>query len=383
LKIGFNIDSFKASEINGEIVPHGGIGIYLQELLRAMLSLEPEHEFYLIRNKPGPIPLHHPHVHSCVFPYTLIHHGVRHSGLWREWIVHRYGLDLLHEHHPDQPALRFAKIPLIITVHDLIPLIFPEKFTARFNCIFRQYVRRNLQNADAVIAVSDNTKQDLCRYHPELAKKVNVISGAGQTFNRSRNLETLSLEDLGIRKPYILNVSTIEPRKNHGALFEAFATLKQKGYPHQLVCIGAMGWKTGQILEHPVLMQYPEDIHLPGQVTRTTLQRIYSHADLMIYPTLYEGFGFPPLEAMQFGLPVIASRNSSLPEVLGTAAYYLSPHPDGAEIARAIQEIWEDSRRRKEMVDLGYAQWQCFTWEKTAAETLECYKAVAAKRRVL
>lgn len=381
MKIGFNIDSFKASTLNGEIVPHGGVGVYLQELLQAMLSLEPKHEYYLIRNKPGPIPIRHPQVRSFIFPHKCIHHGVRHSGLWRDWIVHRYRLDLVHEHHPDQPALRFAKVPLIITVHDLIPLIFPEKFTLRFNYIFRRYVRRNLQNADAVIAVSEHTKSDLCRYHPGLAGKVKVIPGAGQTFAGSRNPEASSLESLGIRKPYILNVSTIEPRKNHGVLFDAFAMLKQKGYPHQLVCVGAMGWKTRQVLDHPALKQFSKDIRLPGQVNRTTLQLIYSEADLMVYPSLYEGFGLPPLEAMGFGIPVIASRNSSLPEVLGTAAYYLSPQPDGGEIARAIRKILEDSGQKTKMAGLGYARWKHFTWEKTATETLECYKAVAAKRR--
>ncbi len=383
MKIGFGIDSFKASELGGDVVPQGGVGVYLQELLRALLSLESENEYFLIRNRPGPIPISHPRVHTIVSPFRKLHHGVRHSGLWRDWVIRRYNLDLLHEHHPDQPALRFARIPLVITVHDLVPLVLPEKHTTRFNYIFRRYVWRNLKNAVVVITVSGHTQQDVCHFHPEFAGKIRVIPAAGQTFAGSPVAESSWLSSLGIRKPYILNVSTIEPRKNHEALFDAFAMAKRNGYPHQLVCIGAMGWKTDQILEHAALKQYPDDILLPGQVTRSQLQQIYSQADLMIYPSLYEGFGMPPLEAMEFRVPVIAGRNSSLPEILGAAAHYLSPRPDGSEIFQAMEILRQDVRRREEMMDLGYAQWQRFTWEKAAAETLKCYEAAAKMRRIV
>jgi glycosyltransferase involved in cell wall biosynthesis len=382
LRIGFNIDSFKAIELDGDIIPHGGVGLYLQELLRALLALESTHEYYLIRNKPGPFPLRHPRVHSFVFPYRMLHYGIRHSGLWRDWVARRHGLDLLHEHHPDQPALRLARIPFVVTVHDLIPIIFPAKFPVRFYLIFRLYSRRNFQNAAAIISVSDHTKQDLRHYFPGLDRKVTVIPIAGQTFVGCESPAASSVKQLGLRSPYILNVSTVEPRKNHLALFDAFAKIKRKGYPHQLVCIGAMGWKTGEILEHSALKNYPEDILLLGQVDRVTLRQIYSGADLMVYPSLYEGFGLPPLEAMEFGVPVIVSRNSSLPEVLGQAARYLSASPDGNEVALAIEEVWEDAGRRQEMAHLSREQWQRFSWRKTAEETLKLYEAIHAQERM-
>lgn len=381
MKIGLNIDSFKANAVDGDIVPQGGVGVYLQELLQAMLLLEAKHEYFLIRNKAGPLPIDHPRVHACISPYKMLHHGVRHSGLWRDWVIWRKGLDILHEHHPDQPAARFARIPLVVTVHDLVPLILPEKHTTHFNYIFRRYIWRNLRNAAVVIAVSKHTKRDVLHFHPELEGKIRVIPIAGQTFARDPDGEPSGRTSIGIRKPYILCVATIEPRKNHEALFDAFALARRKGYPHQLVCIGAMGWKARGILEHPVLKRYAGDILLAGQVSRVQLRQIYRQADLMVYPTLYEGFGMPPLEAMEFRVPVIASRNSSLPELLGTAARYLSPRPDGSEIFRAMEEIWQDAGRRKEMTDTGYSQWRRFTWEKTAAETLECYESAAAMRR--
>ncbi len=384
MKIGFNIDSFRSTELSGDIIPNGGVGVYLQELLRVMLSLESKNQYYLIRNKPGPAPISHPRVHILVSPFHWLHHGVRHSGLWRDWVIRKHRLDLLHEHHPDQPALRFTGIPFVVTVHDLVPLILPDKHTARFNRIFRTYVWRNLKNATAVIAVSDHTKKDICHFHPELADKIKVIPGAGQTFVGNVVPDNAySLASLGIRKPYMLNVSTIEPRKNHEALFDAFALAKRNGYPHQLVCIGSMGWKTGRILNHAALKQYADDILLLGQVNRHQLGAIYAQADWMIYPSLYEGFGIPPLEAMEFGVPVIVSRNSSLPELLGEAALYLSPHPDGSEIFRAMEELRQNATRRKEMARLGYMQRQRFTWEKAAAETLKCYETVAATRRIL
>jgi glycosyltransferase involved in cell wall biosynthesis len=379
MRIGFNIDSFKAIESGGEIIPYGGVGTYLQELLRAMLALESENEYYLIRNAPGPVPLRHPRVHSLVCPLSGFQHAIRHSGLWRDRIIRKYRLDLLHEHHPDQPAARIAKIPLVVTIHDLIPILFPEKFPMFFSFIFRRYIWRNMRNAAAVISVSRCTMRDLCRFHPELKNKVRVIPIAGQTFVDGDS--GISPAAMGIRKPYILNVSTVEPRKNHAALFDAFALIKENGYAHQLVCVGPWGWKTGPILRHAALVRYSKDILRIGQVDRAALRQIYQDADLMVYPTLYEGFGMPPLEAMEFNVPVIASRNSSLPETLGEAALYVSASPDGKEIAAAVREVLGDAGRRETMTRLGRAQWQRFTWENTARETLRLYELAAGRGR--
>ena len=381
MKIGFNIDSFKATECGGDTIPHGGVGVYLQELLQAMLSIESQNEYWLIRTKTGPVPLQHPRVHAVSFPPGACHHAVRHSGLWRDWIVRSHRLDLLHEHHPDQPAIRFSGVPRIVTVHDLIPFIFPDKFPIRFRLIFKTYCRGNLRGAETVICVSRSTQRDLHRFYPEVGEKACVIPIAGQSLDRGVPPDAPQLSALGIRGPYLLNVSTIEPRKNHAALLDAFAILKRKGYKHQLVCVGALGWKTQPILDHPVLKAYADDILLPGPVERSMLKRIYQGADAMVYPTLYEGFGLPPLEAMAFGIPVIASRNSSLPDTLGAAAYYLSAAPDGGEIAEAVQTLLRDAERRKKMADLGRAQWRRYTWGKTAEQTLRLYEAVAAKRK--
>jgi len=381
LKIGFAIDSFRAVECGEEIIPHGGIGVYLQELLHALLSLESRNEYFLIRANPGPVPLKHPRVHAFVFPKTASHHAIRHSGLWRDWIVRKHRLDLMHEHHPDQPAFRMSRIPRIVTVHDLIPLIFPDKFPLRFRLIFKAYCRRNLREAEAIVCVSEHTRSDLLRYFPQWAGKSCVIPIAGQTLNRCGQPDAAPLSALGIRSPYLLNVSTIEPRKNHAALLEAFALLKGKGYGHQLVCVGALGWKTRPILDHPVLKTHAGDIVLLGQVERSVLKRLYEGAEAMVYPTLYEGFGLPPLEAMEFGTSVIASRNSSLPEILGDAACYVSATPDGRELAEAIEEILRNGARRKEMARLSRVQWRRYTWEQTARQTLRLYEAVASKRK--
>lgn len=377
MKIGIIIDSYSETVLDGEVVQqNGGIGVYLKQLLEALLSVEANNEYYLIRSRPLSVPfITHPRVHYVQFPPEKLHFYARYSGLWREWVINRYKLDLIHEPAPTESALRFTTCPLVITVHDVIPLYFPEWFTFQTRLAFRLFSAANLKRAEAIISISENTKKDLLRFYPETEGKITVVPLASQLFDKS-DPDPSILQKFGLRKPFILNVSTIEPRKNHIAMFEAMSILKERGYPHQLVCVGTRGWKTEKILEHPALQKYKDDIILAGLVDRKTLSHLYRQADLFLYPTLCEGFGIPPLEALGAGVPVLASANSSLPEVLGEAASYFGANPDGEEIAEGIIKLLADPSKMQGQVKTGYERWKLFNWEKTARNTLSVYEIV-------
>ena len=379
MKIGILTDKFVSTCIGGEQVPAGGVSVYIQHLMQALVQTdEGAHEYYLLRSSSGPAPLVHPRVHSISLPLACRWPSVfvRHSGIWRDMNAHRLGLDLIHEPVPDESALRYCRYPLVVTVHDLIPLIHPDKFILKHRWVFQFYGGRNIRRADAIIAASESTRRDLIRFFPASVWKVTVIPLAGQDLDVGAG-EPVDLTRYGISGPYILCVATLEPRKNHRALFDAYSVLKEKGFPHKLVCVGATGWKTSGILSHNALKTHASDIVLLGQVGRWDLGSLYRHASVFVFPSIYEGFGLPPLEALGAGVPVIAAGNSSLPEVLGQAALYLSANPDGEEIAGAIIRLLGDEALRRDLAQKGRLQYQRFSWSKTAAETLAVYRHVA------
>ncbi|MGI6435752.1 MAG: glycosyltransferase family 4 protein [Syntrophomonadaceae bacterium] len=379
MRIGLAIDILdsKRSPV-GDLMPvSSGIAVYLLELLTALAKLEQQHEYFLIcsRKMRTPLPSNMPW-ELVQFPWTRLSPYARYSGAWREWAVAHCKLDLLHEVKPSEPCFRSPQYPLVVTVHDVMPLLHPEWFTFSNRTAFRLFSKHNLNRARIIICVSQHTANDLLSLMPHLAPKIRVIPIAGQTLHRPDTGREQLTRKYGVNKPYILNVSTIEPRKGHLAMFEALKILKESGCPHQLVCIGGLGWHTRGILNHPDYQAHQADIIFPGAVDRTTLSCFYHHAEAFVYPSLYEGFGIPPLEAMQIGLPVVASANSSMPEVLGEAAYYLSPQPTGAEIARALIDLLTTPGKKEHYQEMSLKQASRFSWQQTAQQTLEVYEEI-------
>ena len=281
------------------------------------------------------------------------------------------------------PNLNFTsvsrKTKLVVTAHDLSFEMFPETFSWRqrlwhFLVNFRGLLRR----ADRIIAVSQSTCSDLISYYGVPEKKVSVVqSGISDDFHSvSRNHEDLLRVQEKYKLPYkfILALSTLEPRKNILSLVEAFEALQRLDHPvygkYSLVLAGTRGWKCEELFEAVEKSPFRDRIILAGYITDSEKAALYNLASVFVYPSFYEGFGFPPLEAMACGTPVIASHSSSLPEVVGSAGILIDPYqPD--ELFRALQEVLLQPGLCETLSKKGLIQAKKFTWEKTAKETLD------------
>ena len=374
MRIGILVNVFASvrSKAGTGPISHG-VGLYTLELISALIEQDTESEFVLIGEKPVHLPTRlqgNPRVTQVSMPLDI--KGFPRTGIWREYAATRARIDLLHEPEPSAGILRLARYPLVLTVHDLAPMIFPRMFRRTHGWTFRRLVPRNVSRADAIIADSEHTRRDLERLVHSAAGKTRVVHLAGQSLSADTEVQGAVKPE----HPYILSVATVEPRKNHIALLDAYQILRERGTDVRLVLTGRAGWANSNVYRHPALEVYGDQIVFTGVVSCAELAGLYRNAQVFVYPSLYEGFGLPPLEALAAGVPTIVGRNSCFPEVLGDAAHYVSPHPTGAEIADAVTVLMNDAGLRSDLCSRGRQRAGEFSWQKTAVATLEVYREV-------
>jgi len=280
-------------------------------------------------------------------------------------------------HLPNQNFARYAlfgKNPFIVTVHDLVRTCFRFGGEAVIERILLRLDIRGIKRASHLIAVSHNTRNDLIKYLKVPDSKISVIyCGVDHSIFKPYNIKLLD-------KPYILYVGSERLRKNLGRLFEAFAKLKKEFPELKLVKVGVSGRSEKyrkNTMKKLASLGITEDVIFIDHVSELELAYYYSSAQLLAYPSLYEGFGLPPLEAMTCGCPVVTSNTSSLPEVVGEAGIMVDPH-DTDSLAQAMREVLTNSELRDNMVRKGLEQSKRFSWEKAAEQTLEVYKKVGS-----
>ncbi|MCC5620836.1 glycosyltransferase family 1 protein [Nostoc sp. CHAB 5715] len=282
-------------------------------------------------------------------------------------------------HGTDHVVYPCAKSLKIMTIHDLTYIKYPNFV----NWIVRSYtdrIRQCLKWTDLIITVSESSKKDIIEYFQVEPEKIYVTPLASRY-----NPDYLSAENiLNIEKqvehdfsqPYLLFVSTIEPRKNINAVILAFNFLKTKyKIEHQLVLIGKKGWKYEPIFMAIENSHWKNQIHHFDYLSDELVALFYSRADVFVYPSHYEGFGLPILEAMMLGTPVVTSNTSSIPEVTGDAAILIDPN-DPIQLAEAILKVISDSQLRQDLIEKGKARAKLFSWERTAKETLKAYRSI-------
>ncbi|HVR42397.1 MAG TPA: glycosyltransferase family 1 protein [Thermoanaerobaculia bacterium] len=269
-------------------------------------------------------------------------------------------------------ALSAAATRRVITVHDLTFRRFPELIQRETLQNLEREMPREVHRADGIVCVSNATREDLLRTYRVDPRKVRAIL-SGPPPGRAAGAPRLELPPR-----YVLFVSTIEPRKNLGALVEAFERLKDEGYPGELVVAGRVGWKSEPMLRRLEASRWAGAIRRLDYVDRDQLPWLYRKADVFVLPSRYEGFGFPVLEAMAEGTPVIAARNSSLPEIGGEAAVYFNAD-DPRELAAALTRVIGDAELRRGMVERGRANLARFSWDRAAAETAALFRRVAGR----
>ena len=302
-------------------------------------------------------------------------------------LIKNYKIDIFHGTKGAIPIT--GKVKKILTALDLSFLVFPEYFSKKDKLFWKYIFPIYLRKADKIITISESTKKDLIKYFKINDKKIKTVylgyskelfkpKDKGKSYNQVKRL----LEKKGIiinnikEKKIILNVNTIQPRKNISNLIKAFDKMNDKNAI--LLISGKFGWKYEEIINVYEESLNKNNIHFLGFTEDEELANLYNISSVFIYPSFYEGFGLPPLEAMACGCPVITSNTSSLPEVVGDAGIMVDPN-NVREIRKQIELVIKNKKLRKEMIGKGFKQAKKFSWEKTARETLKVLEELGKK----
>lgn len=287
-------------------------------------------------------------------------------------------VDILHQ--PCFSAPIFYHGPVVVTVNDIISIIFPQNIPFASRVFYSRWMPFSYQKAAKIIAISKNTKRDIQRILNIPESKIKVIYDAvSDKFKVQQSPKKIKKikQKYAINNNYLLHVGTLEPRKNLKFLVRAFALAikKYKLSDVNLVITGKKGWYYEGIFNLVEKLNMASRVVFTGYVADEDMPPLYSGASLVVFPSLYEGFGFPPLEAMTSGVPVISSNTSSLPEIVGEGGILLSPKKID-EWAYWIKKTLTDKNLAKKLTAAGKKQAQKFSWRKTAKETVEVYREV-------
>jgi len=286
-------------------------------------------------------------------------------------------LDIIHNPYQAPTFFNLKKQKYIITVHDLIQILFPKEVKPLVHLIQKTMLPRTLKTADMVIVVSHSTKYDLIKYLKIPENKIKVIyHGVNKNYKPLSDNEIKNIRrKYNLKYPFILYVGGIGGQKNIPTLIKAFYKIKKLGVPYKLVLTGKKRWKYREIFKLVDKLNLQKDVIFTGYVPEGDLPALYNAADLFVYPSLYEGFGLPPLEAMACGTPVITSNTSSLPEVVGDAGIMVDPY-DVDGLAKAMYEVLTNDGLREELRKRGLKRAKLFNWKKCAEEHLRVYEEV-------
>ncbi len=268
---------------------------------------------------------------------------------------------------------------IITNVYDMVYKLYPETMNITNSYILNREMDKTIKRADRIVTISESAKRDIIEHLDIPEEKIRIIY-PGINHGLYSNIDSIDSETkrqikgkYNLPDKYILYLGTIEPRKNIAKIFEAYSQLnKDIKKEHKLVIAGGKGWKCDDILNIPKKLGFSEDIIFTGYVNEEDKPIIYSMAEVFIFPSLYEGFGMPVLEAMAAGIPVITSNCSSLPEAGGDAAIYVNPK-DSSSITQNIEKIILEDDFKKEKINLGQQHIKNFNWKKSAEKMMNIY----------
>ena len=366
--------------------PNTGIGRYTQGLVEHIACLQPADEYCLVHASNGKArnPFHEKLARRNISARRIAYSKRQARALWLLSHKLRFGVDLTLGkldlfHATDTCGPRLNKIGLVTTIHDLAFFRFPDTASPLNRHYLTSTIQASLKRSARVIAVSNSTKRDLINLFNIPEEKIRVVYlGVDEGFSSVATPDSLEEVRNGYRlnSPFILFVGAMEPRKNLVNLITAYNSLiRESVINHSLVIAGARDRSSKPVFKLVRELGMNGKVIFTGEVAQEDLVALYSAADLFVLPSLYEGFGFPPLEAMACGTPTIVSDVSSLPEIVGNAALKVAPEKP-EELARSIRAVLENHVLRHELVTKGLQQAKKFSWRKTAEETLNVYKEV-------
>lgn len=283
--------------------------------------------------------------------------------------IKRFAPDIIHETYYSQVGVKDVGIPRVVTVYDMIHELFPESFPK--NDPLPKWKRRALENADHIISISHHTKADLIKLFDIPESKISVVHLASNFVSKGE----IKVENK-ISKPFVLYVGAREDYKNFDILLKAFSKSKKINQDYSLIAFGGGGFNSSEMSRIKELGLSLENIKQQSGNDQM-LYDLYSSASVFVYPSKYEGFGLPPLEAMACGCPVISSNTSSMPEVIGNAAEFFSPL-NLDELIDSMERVLYQKEVSNDLIDKGNFRIKEFSWEKCALETLEVYQKVSS-----
>jgi glycosyltransferase involved in cell wall biosynthesis len=380
-RIGIVTDGLIERQVGNEIrIANGGVGVYIYQLIRCLFDEQSATEYYLIRFGNGELDIYrHPSAHCIRLPVRAwkpveIVFDLPYARLARE-----LRLDLLH--FPNQFGGGFLSrtIRRVATLHDLTPVLLPRTHPLLRVAAYRMLARFSLRKSDRVIVPSNATRRDVVDMGYARADRVATIPmGLSDVFKPCVRTPEF-IRSYGLTRPFILNVGVLEPRKNQALLFDVLRRLRTAAVDIDLVIIGREGWRWESPLERPEFEALRPHVRIFRDVPDTALVEFYGRAAAFVYPSIYEGFGLPIIEAMACGAPVVASDNSSLPELGQQAALYADAH-DASAFVSQIGRLLDDDHLRQRMIAAGIARAQQFSWRRTAQLTSELYESVCEQR---
>jgi glycosyltransferase involved in cell wall biosynthesis len=358
--------------IDARKISDSGIGTYLQNLLRRFHAMDNTNEYFLL----------FPPSEIENFDYTnpKFHKRINRSPKYSVWehlsiplALHSVNADIFHSPHYVTPWIKTK--PTVVTIHDLIHLRFPQFLPSRAAYWYaRAVLARSVHTADIVITVSEGSKRDLLELLKVQEKKIRVIyNGVDETFRKAAPECFILLEQqFGLREGYMLYVGNFKAHKNLLRLLHAFAQINSNLCPY-LVLAGESLEKYKRLRDAIQDLGLAQRVLAVGKVTSEQLNLLYSFAALLVFPSLYEGFGLPPLEAMRCEVPVVASNSSCLPEILGDAALYFDPYSVD-DMTDKLNLVLQEAGLRRELISKGKERSHFFPWEAAAQKTLRAYE---------
>ncbi|MDA3895650.1 MAG: glycosyltransferase family 1 protein [Desulfobacteraceae bacterium] len=350
-----------------------GIGYYLKNTLDALQSIDDVNNYYLVSNKIINYQLVNDKWQKIEgrFGYSSV------SSPWMQFmaprIAYKCKFDVFWGTRHHLPLFLPFQVKRLVTIHDLVHLKHPETMLKKNLILERILMNRSLATADAIISISHATAADILKYYPDVSRENIYTVYPGVPKLKRKKASCAIVEQLPHN--YFLFVGTMEPRKNLHNLLRAFERLNPENYDVHLVIAGGRGWKDKELKIFFDNYKFASRIVFTGYVPREIMISLYKKAACLIFPSLYEGFGFPIIEAMSCGIPVITSDRSSMKEIASDAALLVNPY-DIASIEGAMKLILTDKDLKKKLIEKAALRLKIFSWDRCARESMAIFDKV-------
>ena len=364
--------------IDARMLENSGIGRYIKNLLQRLLEIDTSNTFTAIVNSNGLLPAGGERLNVRVLSSPVQIYSLREQILL-PFKTNSPRPDLIHYPSFNMPLLNAS--PVVVTIHDLVYYLFEDACPGRLAHIYARAMFRIVSRlATRIIAISNHTKEDIVKHLGVSPEKIDVTPmGVDEIYRPvtdTRLIEQVR-DRYNIKDPFVLYVGTHHPRKNLVRLVRAFSSMAG-GRDLKLVITGRVEKRRSELYRTVEDLGLGDRVVFTGFVPEEDLPALYSAAELFVFPSLYEGFGMPPLEAMACGTPVVASNATSLPEVVGDAAVTVDPLNVEA-LSGAMEKVLKSRNLREELIEKGFKRARLFKWEDTARKTLDVYRKALAR----